>query len=132
MLNTYINFKGDCREAFEFYRSVFGGEFAILETFRNGPPDIGIPEDEMDNIMHVSFPIGDSVLMGSDTPSIFEGSHVVGTNISISVSPESKEEADRLFSGLSEGGSSSHAHGRHVLGFVLRILHRQVRHQLAD
>ena len=57
MLNTYINFKGDCREAFEFYRSVFGGEFAILETFRNGPPDIGIPEDEMDNIMHVSFPI---------------------------------------------------------------------------
>ena len=43
MLNTYINFKGDCREAFEFYRSVFGGEFAILETFRNGPPDMGIP-----------------------------------------------------------------------------------------
>ena len=104
MLNTYVNFKGNCREAFEFYRSVFGGEFAILETFRNGPPDMSIPEEEMDNIMHVSFPIGDSVLMGSDTPSIFEGSHVVGTNISISVNPESKEEADRLFSGLSEGG----------------------------
>ena len=124
MLNTYVNFKGNCREAFEFYRSVFGGEFAILETFLNGPPDMGIPEEEMDNIMHVSFPIGDSVLMGSDTPSIFEGSPVVGTNISISVSPESKEEADRLF--------SSHAHGRHVLGFVLWLLHRQVRHQLAD
>ena len=107
MLNTYINFKGDCREAFEFYRSVFGGEFAILETFRNGPPDMSIPEDEMDNIMHVSFPIGDSVLMGSDTPSIFEGSHVVGTNISISVSPESKDEANRLFGRLSEGGTVS-------------------------
>ena len=105
MLNTYINFKGNCREAFEFYRSVFGGEFATLETFRNGPPDMGIPEEEMDNVMHVSFPIGDSVLMGSDTPSIFEGSHVVGTNISISVRPESKEEADTLFSSLSEGGS---------------------------
>ena len=105
MLNAYINFKGNCREAFEFYRSVFGGEFAILETFRNGPPDMSIPEDEMDNIMHVSFPIGDSVLMGSDTPSIFEGSHVVGTNISISVSPESKDEANRLFGSLSEGGS---------------------------
>ena len=73
MLNTYINFKGNCREAFEFYRSVFGGEFAILETFRNGPPDMSIPEDEMDNIMHVSFPISDSVLMGSDTPSILKG-----------------------------------------------------------
>ncbi len=105
MLNTYVNFKGNCREAFEFYRSVFGGEFAILETFRNGPPDKGIPEEEMDHIMHVSFPIGDSVLMSSDTPSIFEGSHVVGTNISISVSPESREEADRLFNSLSEGGS---------------------------
>ena len=105
MLNTYINFKGNCREAFEFYRSVFGREFATLETFRNGPPDMGIPEEEMDNVMHVSFPIGDSVLMGSDTPSIFEGSHVVGTNISISVRPESKEEADTLFSSLSEGGS---------------------------
>ena len=111
MLNTYINFKGNCREAFEFYRSVFDGEFAILETFRNGPPDMGIPEEEMDNIMHVSFPIGDSVLMGSDTPSIFEGSHVVGTNISISVSPESKEEADRLFGSLSEGGTVYNAHG---------------------
>ncbi|CAI8019847.1 Succinate--CoA ligase [ADP-forming] subunit alpha [Geodia barretti] len=93
------------QRGFEFYRSVFGGEFAILETFRNGPPDMSIPEDEMDNIMHVSFPIGDSVLMGSDTPSIFEGSHVVGTNISISVSPESKDEANRLFGSLSEGGS---------------------------
>ena len=105
MLNTYINFKGDCRAAFEFYRCVFGGEFAILETFRNGPSDMGILEEEMDYIMHVSFPVGDSVLMGSDTPSIFEGSHVVGTNISISDSPESKEEADRLFSSPSEGGS---------------------------
>ena len=105
MLNTYINFKGNCREAFEFYRSVFDGEFAILEAFRNGPQDMGIPEEELDNIMHVSLPIGDSVLMGSDTPSIFEGSHVVGTNISISVSPESKDEANRLFGSLSEGGS---------------------------
>ena len=105
MLNTYINFKGNCREAFEFYRSVFDGEFAILEAFRNGPQDMGIPEEELDNIMHVSLPIGDSVLMGSDTPSIFEGSHVLGTNISISVSPESKDEANRLFGSLSEGGS---------------------------
>ena len=101
MLNTYINFKGDCREAFEFYRSVFGGEFAILETFRNGPPDMSIPEDEMDNIMHVSFPIGDSVLMGSDTAANGFGktSHVSWHQHSLSASvPRAREEADRLFS----------------------------------
>ena len=107
MLNAYINFKGNCREAFEFYRSVFGGEFAILETFRNGPPDMSIPEDEMDNIMHVSFPIGDSVLMGSDVPYGFGMTHIQGSNFSISVGPDSREEADRLFGRLSEGGTVS-------------------------
>ena len=57
-LNTYLNFQGNCREAFEFYRSVFGGEFDAMETFRNGPPDMGVPESELDNVMHVSLPIG--------------------------------------------------------------------------
>ena len=105
MLNTYINFKGNCREAFEFYRSVFDGEFAILETFGERSRRHGRPE-EKDNIMHVSFPIGDSVLMGSDTPSGFGMTHMsVGTNFSISVSPDSREEADRLFGRLSEGGT---------------------------
>ena len=119
MLNTYINFKGDCREAFEFYRSVFGGEFAILETFRNGPPDMGIPEEEMDNIMHVSFPIGDSVLMGSDTAINGFGrtSHVSWHQHSLSASvPRAEEEADRLFGSLSEGGSVADAHGQTCFG----------------
>ena len=107
MLNTYINFKGNCREAFEFYRSVFGGEFAIMQTFGDGPDDMGVLEEEKNNVMHVSFPIGDSVLMGSDVPSGFGMTHVQGSNFSISVSPDSREKADGLFGRLSEGGTVS-------------------------
>lgn len=105
MLNTYLNFDGNCREAFEFYRSVFGGEYSIFQVFRDGPGDMGVPEDEMDNVMHVSLPIGDSMLMGSDMPSIFENPHVAGNNFSISVSPDGRDDADRLFAALSDGGA---------------------------
>ncbi len=106
MLSTYLNFNGNCREAFEFYRSVFGGEFAILETFRNMPPgEMPMPEEELDHVMHVSYPIGSSVLMGSDVPSGFGPPHVAGNNFSVSVSPESREEANRIFGALSEGGN---------------------------
>ena len=66
MLNTYLNFDGNCREAFDFYRSVFGGEFMILQTFGDAPSEYQPPEGEQDKVMHVSFPIGDNILMGSD------------------------------------------------------------------
>lgn len=65
-INTYLSFDGDGREAFEFYRSVFGGEFSSFQTFGEGPPDWGVPDDLQDLVMHVSLPIGSSVLMGSD------------------------------------------------------------------
>ena len=68
-LNTYLHFNGNCREAFEFYRAVFGGEFTFMETMEGGPADMGVPESEKHLIMHVSLPIGDSVLRGSDVPS---------------------------------------------------------------
>ena len=102
-LNVYLHFKGNCREAFEFYRSVFGGEFAIVQTFRDGPPDMGVKEEELDQVMHVSYPIGANVLMGSDTPDMF-GVTEVGNNFSISYSPSSREETDELFAKISEGG----------------------------
>ena len=57
-LSIYLTFNGNCREVFEFYRSVFGGEFDVLQTFGDGPPDMQIPDDERDKIMHVSYPIG--------------------------------------------------------------------------
>ena len=76
-----------------------------METFRDGPPDMGVPESELDRIMHVSFPIGSSVLMGSDSTSAFGPGPVMGTNFSISFEAESREDADDKFAKLSEGGS---------------------------
>lgn len=105
-LNTYLNFNGNCREAFEFYRSLFGGEFMVLSTFAEGPADLPpVPDAEKDWIMHVSLPVGDSVLMGSDSTSAFGPPAIVGNNFSISIGTESRAETDRLFAGLSDGGS---------------------------
>ncbi len=104
-LNTYLHFEDNCREAFDFYRSVFGGEFSFIVTFAEGPEDMPVPDGEKGRIMHVSLPIGDSVLMGSDSTSIFGPPPNVGDNCSISVDTESKEETDRLFAGLSVGGN---------------------------
>ena len=103
-LNTYLTFESNCREVFEFYRSVFGGEFAMITTFGEGPSDMGTLEEEMDRIMHVSLPIGSSVLMGSDSCSAFGPPPVVGNNFYISFSADSREEADDRFAKLSEGG----------------------------
>lgn len=105
-LSIYLNFNGDCRAAFDFYRSVFGGDFAIFQTFRDMPPsdDMSVPEGELDNVMHVSYPIGSSVLMGSDMPSTMGPPVKFGNNYSVSFIPESREEADRVFAALSEGG----------------------------
>ncbi len=106
-LNTYLAFNGNCREAFEFYRSVLGGEFSVIQTFRDAPSEFAVAEEEKDGIMHVSFPIGSAVLMGSDIPSQFAPPPTVGNNFSLAVSPESREEADRIFGELSQGGSVS-------------------------
>ena len=104
-LSTYLNFDGNCQEAFDFYRSVFGGDFAIFQTFRNMPSnDMGVAEDQLDKVMHVSFPIGDSVLMGSDAPSGFGPPHNAGNNFSLSMNTGSREESDSLMAKLSEGG----------------------------
>ena len=104
-LNIYLTFDGNCREVFEFYRSVFGGEFSIVQTFGDGPPDMGLPEDEQDRIMHVSFPIGSSVLLGSDTVTGFGPPGVQGDNFSVSCATQSREETDELFAKISEGGT---------------------------
>ena len=103
-LNTYLTFEDNCREVFEFYRSVFGGEFTFISTFREGQEDMGVAEAELDRIMHVSLPIGSSVLMGSDSCSSFGPPPVVGDNFSLSFEAESKEHADEIFAKLSSGG----------------------------
>ena len=103
-LNTYLTFDGNCREAFEFYRSVFGGEFAEFQTFGDGPPDMPVSDEEKDRVLHVALPIGSSVLMGSDTWSIGPP-HAVGNNFSLSIEVESREQCDELCAKLSAGGS---------------------------
>ena len=105
-INPYIHFNGNAEEAFNFYKSVFGGEFAMILRFKDlAIPERPIAENEAEKIMHIALPIGkSSVLMASDTPE-FMGKHNEKENRSkISVSAESKEEADHLFNGLSAGG----------------------------
>jgi PhnB protein len=105
-INPYIHFNGNAEEAFTFYKSVFGGEFAMISRFKDmSMPERPIPDNEANKIMHIALPIGkSSVLMGSDTPE-FMGKHNENENRSkISISAESKEEADQLFSELSAGG----------------------------
>lgn len=106
-VNVYLNFDGHCEEAFLHYRSVFGGEFSYMGRFRDMPADAGasVPPEEADRIMHVSLPVGgDTVLMGSDTGGEWAPSWKAGNNFSISVNTDSRQEADRIFGGLSRGG----------------------------
>ncbi|MFL9843849.1 VOC family protein [Flavobacterium rhizosphaerae] len=110
-LNPYLNFNGNCEEAFTFYKKIFKSEFANFMRFSDvpaGTPMDGCVEGEPGNddanlIMHVALPIGNNVLMGSDVPGHMPAA-ITGNNITLSLSPESKEEADRLFAELSEGG----------------------------
>lgn len=107
-VNCYINFNGNCREAFEFYRSVLGGEFAHLNTFGEMPLEPGqapLSEEEANRIMHISLPISkETILMGSDVGGEWSTHHKVGNNIQLSVTTATKEEADHIFNGLSVGG----------------------------
>ena len=104
-LNVYLHFNGNCREVFEFYRSVFGGDFEILSTFRDMPEPMEMDEKELDDVMHVSYDIGGTTLMGSDVPSVFGPPVTQGNNISISYQTESREQTDDLFARISEGGA---------------------------
>ena len=107
-VNVYLTFNGDCKEAFDFYKSVFGVDYASISTFGDMPPQEGMPpvsEDEKDRIMHVALPISnETMLMGSDTGGEWAGNFQKGNNFSISVNTASKQEADRIFNALSDGG----------------------------
>ena len=106
-VNIYLTFNGYCEEAFNFYRSVFGGEFHTISRFKEMPPmkDMTYPAEEAERLMHISLPISkETVLMGSDSSLAFGPPPVIGTNYSISVTVDSKKEADRVFEALSEGG----------------------------
>jgi len=106
LINPYIHFNGNAEEAFTFYKSVFGGEFAAIVRFKDMNFEGGTyAEKEADKIMHIALPIGKhNVLMGSDTPEQMGRHNEMETRSKISISAETKEEADSIFNGLSKGG----------------------------
>ena len=107
-VSTYLHFSGNAEEAFQFYRSVFGTEFSSpISRFKDIPPEAcpePIPLADQNLVMNVALPIlGGHLLMGNDAPG-WLGQLVKGNNVDISLHPDTRAEADRLFAGLSEGG----------------------------
>jgi len=103
-INVYLNFPGNTEEAFNFYKAGFGGELQVFR-FKDMPMEgVSLSEEDANKIMHVSLPIGDDVLMGTDALASMGQDLRVGNNVSISVSPDSRAEADRIFNALSAGG----------------------------
>ncbi|MFH7000399.1 VOC family protein [Flavobacterium sp. FlaQc-57] len=106
-VNPYLIFNGNCEEAFLFYKSVFGGEFPYIGKFKDMPAEEGcaqVSEKDANRVMHVSLPIGNTILMGSDSNEQ-SGDVAFGGNFSISINVESAAEADRIFNGLSVNGT---------------------------
>ena len=105
-INPYINFNGNAEEAFNFYKSVFGGEFEKIIRFKDiAGPDFPISENEADKIMRIVLPIGGNTLIANDVPEAIGPVNENENRSKISVNAESREEADRIFAGLSEGGA---------------------------
>jgi len=104
-INPYINFNGNAEEAFNFYKSIFGGEFEQIIRFKDlASDDFPIPENEANNIMRIVLSIGNDVLIANDVPESLGPVSEVENRSKIAVSADSREEADSIFAGLTEGG----------------------------
>ena len=105
-INPYINFNGNAEEAFNFYRSVFGGEFEQITRFKDIASDeFPVSEHEANKLMRIVLPIGNSMLVANDVPEIMGRVNENENRSKIAVTTESKEEADKIFNGLSVGGT---------------------------
>jgi len=106
LINPHVNFNGNAEEAFTFYKSVFGGEFTKVVRFKDlAGPEFPVAEKEENKIMHITLQIGKhSKLMANDVPEILGRTNENENRSKIVVNTESKQEADRLFNGLSAGG----------------------------
>ena len=106
LINPHINFNGNAEEAFTFYKSVFGGEFAMIMRFKDlASPKFPVAENDANKIMQITLPIGKNILMGNDVPESMGQVNENENRSKISISAESREEANTLFSGLSAGGN---------------------------
>lgn len=104
-INPHINFNGNAEETFNFYKSVFGGEFTKITRFKDiASAEFPVAESEENKIMHIALPIGGSALMGNDVPEIMGRTNERENRSKIAITAESREEAGKLFKGLSEGG----------------------------
>jgi len=103
-INPYLNFAGKTEEAFNFYKSVFGGEFTFFQRFKDTPHGNQLSVEEKECVMHVALPIGNTVLMGTDALESQGHTLTFGNNFSIAISPESMEKAHKIFNGLAVGG----------------------------
>ena len=108
-VSTYLNFRRETEEAFNFYKSVFGGEFqGEISRFRDIPPPVDmppLPESDKDLIMNIALPIlGGHLLMGTDSPESMGFRVNSGNNVYITLQPDTRKETKRLFDALSEGG----------------------------
>lgn len=104
-INPHINFNGNAEEAFRFYKSVFGGEFLKIMRFKDiDSAEFPVSESEANKIMHIALPIGKNILMANDVPESLGRTNEKENRSKISISTESKEEANNLFNGLSAGG----------------------------
>lgn len=104
-INPHVNFNGNAEEAFNFYKSVFGGEFTKIMRFKDiASPEFPVDEKEENKIMHIALPIGKNLLMANDVPSSMGTVNENENRSKIVISTESREEADKLFNGLSQDG----------------------------
>lgn len=104
-IHPHINFNGNAEEAFQFYKSVFGGEFAKVMRFKDmASAEFPVAEHEANKIMHIALPIGKNFLMANDVPEILGKTNENENRSKIVINAESKAEADKLFNGLSAGG----------------------------
>lgn len=107
-VNPYLNFNGNCEEAFNYYKSVFGGQYGHVGRFKEMPPMEGmpLPAEYADKIMHISLLLpGGSVIMGSDSMEGAGGKITFGNNFWLSINARSRQEADKLFAALADGGN---------------------------
>jgi PhnB protein len=105
-INPYINFNGNAEEAFNFYKSVFGGEFKTIVRFKDlASSEFPVPENEANKIMRIVLPIGGNTLIANDVPESMGPVNENENRSKIAVSTESREEADKIFTGLTVGGT---------------------------
>ncbi|MEK7673207.1 MAG: VOC family protein [Patescibacteria group bacterium] len=103
-MNIYLNFDGQTEEAFNFYKSVFGGEFKSMQRMKDAPGAEKLSPEEQNFIMHCALPIGNNQLMGTDIIKSQGHTLTVGTNVNVSINADTEDDAKKIFTKLAEGG----------------------------